>query len=203
MRWRKQGQRKVLRNRWKLLHGTMYGLGVKDGTHAGKEMSEPKKTGSTGTKELSEELLLPANSRGKSSLWAGRTLLWLQGPQQCHRRQGGTGEDSKHYPWTASSTKAAASVHLHTSTFHPAPDTVQCPVQDTVPPALHRDWFFSPVLPALQAPANTPLGAADHPHSFKSNKEENRAFSELSSTSTTQTLSPSAAPASEDSDKMR
>lgn len=59
MRWWKQEQRRVLRNRWKFLHGTVYGLGVEDVTHKGKEMSEPKKTGSTVTKELNRELPLP------------------------------------------------------------------------------------------------------------------------------------------------
>lgn len=49
---------------------TVFGLGVEDGTHTGREMSEAKKTGLPVTKELSEELLSFANRGGKGSAFA-------------------------------------------------------------------------------------------------------------------------------------
>lgn len=56
-----------------------------------KKMSEPKKTGSTITKELSEELPLPANSRGKNSALRSENLVATETretPQKAERHWG-------------------------------------------------------------------------------------------------------------------
>lgn len=72
------------------------------------------------------------------------------------------------------------------------------PISTPLPSSLH--WAQqSPAPPAPWFPA---VGAAGHPCSFKPNRDEPGAFSKLSSTCTTQTLSPLAAPAPMDSEKL-
>lgn len=67
----------------------MYGLQVEDGPHTGTEISEAKKTESTVTTELSEELPLPANSREKSSALSSENLAvateTTETPQEAER----------------------------------------------------------------------------------------------------------------------
>lgn len=110
MRWWKQEQRKwCSENGWKLLRMTVFGLGAEDGPHVRRQTAAAKKTGPTVTKELSEELLFSANKGGKGLRFAAAgALLQLRRPEKCPRRCRETEEASKHYPWRASSIKAAS-----------------------------------------------------------------------------------------------
>lgn len=144
-------------------------------------MSETKKTGSSITKEFSEDLPLPANSRGKNSALSRENLVATETtemPQEAERH------------WGRQQALLLRS-KLHQSCFlFPSPHLClsACSRHSALPSAGHsactaQGLTFPPALPALQAPANTPQGAAaNHPHSFKSNTEEKRALSELSST---------------------
>lgn len=121
MRWWKWEQRKrCSENGWKPLRMTVYGLGVEDGPHTGRETSAAKKTRPTITKELSEELLFSANRREKGSP--------LQQWEPCcgcgdHRNGPGGGEKPRK---TASITleeqgpsKLLLALHFHISSFLP------------------------------------------------------------------------------------
>lgn len=152
---------------------TVFGLGVEDGTHTGREMSEAKKTGLPVTKELSEELLSFANRGGKGSA--------LQQWEPCR----GCG-DHRNAPGGREKLRKTASITLEEQ----APSTLLLAL-----PALGTAASSSP---SPASSSERPVGAADPLRAFKPNREENGAFSELSSTSTTQTLPPPAASAPED-----
>lgn len=156
-------------------------------------MSEPKKTGSTITSVRSDHSLQTAEER--TQLWAVKTLLWLQRPQKCSRRQRGTGEESKHNSWRASSTKAASSFHLHTSASHPVPGTVHCQCRTRC--LLHctgTHFFSSPTTPASSS--KHPTGGSRPPTllQIQLGGKQSSLWAELHQQ--TQTLSPPAAPAS-------
>lgn len=160
---------------------TVFGLGVEDGTHTGRETSEAKKTGLPVTKELSEESLSSANTGGKGSA--------LQQWEPCR----GCG-DHRNAPGGREKLRKTASITLEEQ----APSTLLlalCFHTSSFLPALGTAASSSP---SPASSSKRPVGAADPLHTFKPNREENGAFSELSSTSTTQTLPPPAAPAPED-----
>lgn len=195
MRWWKQEQSTVLRNRWKFLHGTVYGSGVEDETHRGKEMSEPKKTGSTVTKELSEELPFPANTRGKNSALSSENLVATETTEMSQEAERHRGRQQ------ASVLKN----ELHQSCFlfpcpHLSLSPVHCPVQDTV----HCTWthFFS----SSTSPASSskdPIGGSSRPPTPLHTQQGGKLGSHRAELhQETQTLLPPAAPASKDSEKM-
>lgn len=159
MRWWKQEQSTVLRNRWKFLHGTVYGSGVEDETHRGKEMSEPKKTGSTVTMEFSEELPFPANTRGKNSALSSENLVATETTEMSQEAERHRGRQQ------ASVLKN----ELHQSCFlfpcpHLSLSPVHCPVQDTVPTALHMDSFFLQLYQPCKLQQRPHWGQQQTPH---------------------------------------